>query len=223
MKLNERLSEHDIQFEPHADKLILIEKVPHRLNNLPSLKEELKQVYRLRFDWTSKYWFIGFDGMKKLSERQLKTQPSISETELKQKLSGYVQQIRNEPLKKCVERILKDKPFYCECPGAKWHHHSYKHGLLEHSIQVIELSFAITSTFKSGIRIDSDLLIAGALLHDIGKINCYKFIDGGIDVCPLISEQDHIVNGIKLVSQYVQCDLVQELLLSVRLSVLQTA
>jgi len=50
--------------------------------------------------------------------------------------------------------------------------------------------------------INKDIIIAGSILHDIGKINCYQFIDGGIDACGLLSEQDHIANGIKIISQH---------------------
>jgi len=211
-KLNGRLSENDLHLENQGDKLVLIEKVPYTLNNLPRLKNELKEDYKLRFDGHRKCWYIGNEGIKKLSNRVLKTQPSKSENELKDKLENFIEQIKNGELKKCIEDFLHENPFYYECPAAKSHHHAYKHGLLEHSIQVIELSFSLINTFDKDITINNDLIIAGSILHDVGKINCYKFVDGGIGSCPTLSEQDHIINGIKLVSQYIQYEQLDDLL-----------
>ena len=211
-KLNERLSENDLHLRNQGDKLVLIEKVPYALNNLPRLKNELKEGYKLRFDGHRKCWYIGNEGIKKLSDRALKTRPSKPEAELRAKLANFIGQIENAELKKCIEKLLHEKPFYYECPAAKRNHHAYKHGLLEHSVQVIELSFSLINTFDEGITINNDLIIAGSILHDIGKINCYKFVDGGIDACPTLSEQDHIINGIKLISQYVQCEQLDDLL-----------
>ena len=46
------------------------------------------------------------------------------------------------------------------------------------------------------ITINRDILIAGAILHDIGKTNCYKFIDGEINSTIIQSEEEHITNGV---------------------------
>lgn len=211
-KLNKLVSEHKLHFEKRGTRFILVEQVPRSFNNLSVLKAELKQAYSLRFDWDNKHWYIGHDGIKKLSERRLKCQPSRPVMELKQKLSGYVNQIKNSELKRCIKQILQDYPFYYDCPGAKRYHHAYKHGLLEHTVQIIELCFGMINTFDNGIRINPDLIIVGSILHDVGKINCYQFVEGGIDTCPVIAEQDHIINGIKITTQYIKCNQLDQLL-----------
>jgi len=186
----------------------------YRLNNRPLLKRELREVYSLRFqgDRKPKYWYIGTEGIKKLSSRVLKTQPSKSEAELRAKLANFIEQIESVELKKCVENLLQENPFFYECPAAKRYHHAYKNGLLEHTIQIIDLAFGMMKTFDNGIKINNDLIIVGSILHDIGKINCYKLVEGGIDVCPTISEQDHIINGVKLASKYIQSSEVDQLI-----------
>ena len=118
----------------------------------------------------------------------------------------------SKELKTGIKKLLQENPFYYECPAAKRYHHAYKHGLLEHSTQIIDLAFGMMKTFDAGIAINRDLIIAGSMLHDVGKINCYKLVEGGIDVCPTISEQDHIINGVKLVSKYIQSNQVDQLL-----------
>jgi 3'-5' exoribonuclease len=53
-------------------------------------------------------------------------------------------------------------------PAAKQNHHAYLGGLIEHTLSVTAVCDMLVSHYGSGI--DRDLLIAGALLHDIGKV-----------------------------------------------------
>jgi 3'-5' exoribonuclease len=56
-------------------------------------------------------------------------------------------------------------------PAAKRNHHAYLGGLLEHSVSVARACDRMCSHYLSqGARLDRDLLIAGALLHDLGKV-----------------------------------------------------
>lgn len=57
------------------------------------------------------------------------------------------------------------KPF-CEAPAGKKWHHAYIHGLLEHTLEVMQ-----TTDYEcKGRPLRRDLAILGALLHDIGKV-----------------------------------------------------
>jgi len=64
-------------------------------------------------------------------------------------------------------------------PAAKIYHQAYRHGLLEHSLSVAQGVSAMASTFPG---IDRDVAVAGALLHDIGKIDAYEVSGGAIDL-----------------------------------------
>ncbi len=75
-KLSEKLSHNNITLENNGDTLVLRENVQYALSNLPRLKDELKEVYKLRFNWDKKYWFLGNEGIRKLSERMLKFKPT---------------------------------------------------------------------------------------------------------------------------------------------------
>jgi 3'-5' exoribonuclease len=56
-------------------------------------------------------------------------------------------------------------------PAAKRNHHAYLCGLLEHSLSVAMAADALCAHYqRQGARVDRDLLIAGALLHDVGKV-----------------------------------------------------
>ena len=59
---------------------------------------------------------------------------------------------------------------YREAPAAKYYHQAYRHGLLEHCLGVAQAVSAIAATFPG---IDREVAVAGALLHDIGKLEAY--------------------------------------------------
>ena len=60
--------------------------------------------------------------------------------------------------------------------------------------------------------IDQDLLIAGAILHDIGKINCYKYYNEIIEITDIFHKQEHIINGIKIISQEIKSEKLDKLI-----------
>ena len=85
-----------------------------------------------------------------------------------------------------LQRLLRD--LLCDgevaerwrtAPAAKIYHQAYRHGLLEHSLSVAQGVSAMASTFPG---IDRDVAVAGALLHDIGKIDAYEVRGGAIDL-----------------------------------------
>lgn len=62
-----------------------------------------------------------------------------------------------------------------DAPAAVANHHAYAHGLLEHSLTVTESAKSIASTYQAIYpSLDVDVVVAGALLHDLGKIDAYS-------------------------------------------------
>ncbi len=57
-----------------------------------------------------------------------------------------------------------------------------------------------------------DLLIAGAILHDIGKINYYDFYKRNIDITDIFLKQEHIIQGVKLVTQFIRSKKIDNIL-----------
>lgn len=61
-----------------------------------------------------------------------------------------------------------------DLPAAVANHHAYSHGLLEHTVTVTEAAKALAESYKRVYPdIDVDIAVAGALLHDIGKVESY--------------------------------------------------
>lgn len=62
-----------------------------------------------------------------------------------------------------------------DAPAAVSNHHAYAHGLLEHSLAVTDSAMALAGTYADIYpSLDVDVVVAGALLHDLGKIYSYS-------------------------------------------------
>lgn len=62
-----------------------------------------------------------------------------------------------------------------DLPAAVSHHHAYANGLLEHTLSVTDCAKSMAEAFRrSDYEIDVDVVVAGALLHDLGKLESYK-------------------------------------------------
>ncbi|MDR3354067.1 MAG: HD domain-containing protein [Synergistaceae bacterium] len=60
-------------------------------------------------------------------------------------------------------------------PAAVSNHHAYAHGLLEHTLTVTDSARGIAGIYRDVYpSIDIDIVTAGALLHDLGKIDSYS-------------------------------------------------
>jgi len=91
--------------------------------------------------------------------------------------------VQDRHLRALLERILGEGSqtwtLYRRAPAAKHFHQAYAHGLLEHSLTVAQSVSAISATFPG---IDRDVAVAGALLHDIGKLEAYTADPCAIDM-----------------------------------------
>ncbi len=86
-------------------------------------------------------------------------------------LQAHIRDVGNPHLRKLLEVIFEDPRIaaaYKIAPAAKVVHHAYLSGLLEHVLSICQLA-KLTAPHYPGT--DLDLLLAGAMLHDIGKID----------------------------------------------------
>ena len=85
-------------------------------------------------------------------------------------LRGIVSGLENQHLRLLLDRILDDPEIagrYKVAPAAKSIHHAFRSGLLEHVMSLLGLAKPVAAHYPS---VDYSLLVAGIVLHDIGKI-----------------------------------------------------
>jgi 3'-5' exoribonuclease len=96
-------------------------------------------------------------------------------------------------LRAVVDLFYEEDTFrqrYEQCPAAVAGHHAAIGGLLKHTTEVT----AIARTIAKACGADQELVIAGALLHDIGKLESYRW-DGLFEFTDEGRIVDHVVLG----------------------------
>ncbi|MGC9947263.1 MAG: OB-fold nucleic acid binding domain-containing protein [Bryobacteraceae bacterium] len=90
--------------------------------------------------------------------------------EMWRELRGFAAAIGNPHLHRLLAALLDDPDVarrYRDAPAAKQIHHAYLGGLIEHVLSLCHLARLTASHYPT---IDGDLLVSGAIVHDIGKI-----------------------------------------------------
>ncbi|MBX6362269.1 MAG: HD domain-containing protein [Gemmatimonadetes bacterium] len=92
--------------------------------------------------------------------------------EMEEELAACIASIADAPFRALLERLLgpdvETGRAFRKAPAAKHNHHAYVGGLLEHSLSVAGACDRMAEHYWPAI--DRDLLVTGALLHDLGKI-----------------------------------------------------
>lgn len=94
--------------------------------------------------------------------------------EVRREISTLVSKyIKTDIIKLIINKLVLNNEDFFKWPAATKVHHNYEGGLAVHSLGVIKNALSIWENYK-GENIDVELLVAGALLHDIGKLYEYN-------------------------------------------------
>jgi 3'-5' exoribonuclease len=126
----------------------------------------------------SKYqgkWQITLTKMRLAAESEVEAADFVPTTkfdigEMWAELRGYVEEFKNAELRRLVFAFLDDEEIgaaYRAAPAAKVLHHAWIGGLLEHVLTLVRVCRATAPFYP---EVDVDLLVTGAVLHDIGKV-----------------------------------------------------
>jgi 3'-5' exoribonuclease len=143
--------------------------------------------------------------LKPVQEHEVELSDFLPETDrdisaMVEELHALVAALKDQDLKRLLTSFFSDPELLAQfrvAPAAKGMHHVYLGGLLEHSLAVAKLVDAIMPLYQG---LNRDLLVAGALLHDIGKVRemtylrCFDYTDEG----KLIG---HITIGVEMLQE----------------------
>ena len=117
-----------------------------------------------------------------------------------QRLKDILATLENPDLKRLTGSFLADHELmkqFCAAPAAMQMHHAYLGGLLEHTLNMLEVAQAIFPLYP---KIQKDLVLAAIFLHDIAKTQelSYKICFSYTDTGQLLG---HIIQGTQMVTQ----------------------
>ncbi len=92
----------------------------------------------------------------------------VPQDEMASKITQYIFEMNNSNIQRITRHLLKkhQAAFY-EYPAATKNHHEFVSGLAYHVVSMLDLAKAIAHLYPS---LDTDLLYAGIILHDLGKV-----------------------------------------------------
>jgi 3'-5' exoribonuclease len=116
------------------------------------------------------------------------------------RLRAILRKISNPHLRALVECFLMDDEFvrdFTRAPAGVRNHHAYLGGLIEHVVKLLELGERVGPLYAD---LDTDLLLAGIFLHDVGKVRelSYAKMFAYTDEGQLIG---HIVIGVEMLTE----------------------
>ena len=126
--------------------------------------------------------------------------------EMKNEFFTRMERLTDPFLKSLMKQIFNEKNFekFSTSPAGKSWHHSYIHGLLEHTLEIIRICDLMCDIHT---EINRDLLICGTMMHDFGKTeelssdNTFDYTDKGkllghiVISAMIVNEETKKING----------------------------
>lgn len=119
------------------------------------------------------------------------------------RLVSQTGQVKNDFIRRLIQSFWDDTEFvqqFKAAPAAKNMHHAYIGGLLEHTLSMTLLADKIAGHYSG---IDMDLLFAGILFHDVGKIREFEY-QHRIDYTDEGRLLSHIVIGLQMLEDKIK-------------------
>lgn len=134
-------------------------------------------------------------------------------TEMQNEFWERIEKIKNERLKELLELIFTSEGSFGEerfqkfsfAPAGKSWHHSYICGLIEHTLEIVKICDLMCDIHP---ELNRDLLITGALLHDIGKIEelsyetAFDYTDKGRLIGHIVMAANWIENACQKIQNF---------------------
>ncbi len=117
-------------------------------------------------------------------------------------LLSFIELVEQPALRGLLRSIVTDPPIMEElkvAPAALRLHHAFRSGLLEHVTSICELSMLLAGKYP---RLKLDWLIAGAILHDLGKVETLEAKGVRFNYTVRGQLLEHITLGLEILERY---------------------
>jgi len=126
---------------------------------------------------------------------------------MKDEFKKRIDRTTDKFIKKVLKQIFTGERFeqFCNAPAGKSWHHAYISGLIEHTLEIVKICELMCQFHP---ELNKDLLVAGAMLHDIGKIeelsydSAFEYTDKGKLLGHIVIASNLILDEIKKIPEF---------------------
>lgn len=134
---------------------------------------------------------------------EFESRPTVDAGPLLERVGRLLESVESPELRALGRAYLADAGLiekFCQAPAGMKNHHAYRGGLLEHVLSLMELTRAVAPRYP---QVDGDLLLYGAFLHDLGKVDelTYRREFGYSDEGQLVG---HLVLGVEMLNEKIR-------------------
>ncbi len=160
---------------------------------------------QLQYNFNNVYYLDQTDYPPHMFSKRSPVKPEF----LEETFRKLIEEVKREELRSFLEAVFFTRGLWEKFkvwPAAVTLHHAYTGGLLEHSVSVALGARDIAKHYDAfKIPVDMDLVTAGALLHDIGKIEAYA-IAPIPQITPKGNVIEHIALGYNMFMKYAELE-----------------
>ena len=150
-------------FLPEPNSIVKIRGVISEYNGTPQLR-----IDRIRAKWDN----------DNVDMADIIPSADYSGEFMMQTIRNKVNAFSNDALKKLVNAVLDEYGSrMIDCPAAFRLHHAIRGGLLMHTLSIVKLCECVASIYPT---VDRELLISGAILHDVCKTDEFVISSSGL-------------------------------------------
>jgi len=150
---------------------------------------------------------VKVERMRVLSKHEVEEEDYLPATEkdresLVEELIEAGRALEDPHLRELFARMVADEELweaFCTAPAAKAMHHARLGGLLEHSVHCLRVAEALAEIYP----VNRDLLLFGAVFHDIGKTKELSWENGSFAYTTEGRLQGHVILGDRIVAAHV--------------------
>ena len=146
---------------------------------------------------------LGVNGLQPIAENQINPGDFMptsrrSAAEMAGELTAVIKGINDAAIRALLQEIFQGDTLdrFQRAPAAKRLHHAYLGGLMEHTLSVVVMAEQCARHYPF---LDRDLLLAGALLHDLAKIEEFEYARPPFNYTDRGRLVGHLVLGAELV------------------------
>ena len=120
-------------------------------------------------------------------------------TEMKKEFVKRIDSLSDYYLKTLMKTVFDEERLdkFLTAPAGKSWHHGYIHGLIEHTLEIIKICDLMCNIHP---EINRDLLITGAMMHDLGKTEELKY-DGAFEYTDKGKLIGHIIISAMIINE----------------------